>query len=214
MSGKHRYIGRGQEGSRGMEGGAPKANTTAGMRMRESIIQSRLLPAWTGKAPPNAADRDLFALPARLGGLGIVNPSSHASKEFSASVQLSSPPVDLILQQNPVYSLDTQEEQVKAQSEIRKERLEAVQSAADSLMTTVQDSLRHAMTLAREKGASTWLTSLPLEEHGFSLHKGAFRDALALRYGWLPSNTPTSCACGKSFSVEHALSCPTPQRDT
>ena len=33
--------------------------------------------------------------------------------------------------------------------------------------------------------------------------------ALALRYGWLPSNTPTSCACGKSFSVEHALSCPT-----
>ena len=78
-------------------------------------------------------------------------------------------------------------------------RLEAVQSAADSLMTTVQDSLRHAMTLAREKGASTWLTSLPLEEHGFSLHKGAFRDALALRYGWLPSNTPTSCACGKSL---------------
>ena len=175
----------------------------------ENIIQSRLLPAWTGKAPPNAADRDLFALPARLGGLGIVNPSSRASKEFSASVQLSSPLVDLILQQNPVYSLDTQEEQVKAQSEIRKERLEAVQSAADSLMTTVQDSLRHAMTLAREKGASTWLTSLPLEEHGFSLHKGAFRDALALRYGWLPSNTPTSCACGKSFSVEHALSCPT-----
>ena len=46
------------------------------------------------------------------------------------------------------------------------------------------------------------------EEFGFTLHKGAFRDAIALRYGWLPSNTPTSCACGASFTVEHALSCP------
>ena len=33
----------------------------------------------------------------------------------------------------------------------------------------------------REKGVSTWLTALPLEELGFSLHKGTFRDALCLR---------------------------------
>ncbi len=31
---------------------------------------------------------------------------------------------------------------------------------------------------------------------------------LCLRYGWLPSRTPTNCECGKTFSVEHALSCP------
>ena len=50
--------------------------------------------------------------------------------------------------------------------------------------------------------------SPPLEEFGFSLHKGAFRDALALTYGWMPSNTPINCPCGTHFSVEHALSCP------
>ena len=33
-------------------------------------------------------------------------------------------------------------------------------------------------------------------------------DALALCYGWLPHRTPTDCACGTSFSVEHAFSCP------
>ena len=38
--------------------------------------------------------------------------------------------------------------------------------------------------------------------------KSAFQDALALRYGWLPLRAPTHCACGTSFSVEHALSCP------
>ena len=31
---------------------------------------------------------------------------------------------------------------------------------------------------------------------------------IALRYGWQPALTPSTCACGTSFSVEHALSCP------
>ena len=63
------------------------------------------------------------------------------------------------------------------------------------------------MELASEKGSSTWLTVLPLSEHGFALHKGAFHDALALRYGWTPDRLPSNCTCGASFSVEHALSC-------
>ena len=68
-------------------------------------------------------------------------------------------------------------------------------------------SLRRAADLATEKGSSTWLTALPLAEHGFALHKGAFHDALALRYGWAPSEMPSKCACGNNLSVEHALSC-------
>ena len=55
---------------------------------------------------------------------------------------------------------------------------------------------------------SRWLTVLPLEEHRFALHKQAFRDALALRYGRLPSQVPTHCSCGQSFSIQHMLSCP------
>ena len=72
----------------------------------------------------------------------------------------------------------------------------------------LSSSLRLALDLAVEKEASTWLTALPLDEYGFALHKSAFQDALALRYSWLPLRTPTLCACGTSFSVEHALSCP------
>ena len=34
---------------------------------------------------------------------------------------------------------------------------------------------------AKEKGASSWLSVFPIEEFGFFLHKGAFRDAIALR---------------------------------
>ena len=48
-----------------------------------------------------------------------------------------------------------------------------------------------------------------LTEHGFTLHKSAFHDALALRYGWTPSRLPSKCECSNlnSLNVEHALSC-------
>ena len=67
--------------------------------------------------------------------------------------------------------------------------------------------MRRALKVSSEKGASSWLSTLPITEHGFALHKGAFCDALCLRYGWRP-DLPTTCVCGKSFSVEHALNCP------
>ena len=82
------------------------------------------------------------------------------------------------------------------------------QQKHNNLRGELTRALQKAMDLARERGSSSWLTALPLEEHGFSLHKGAFADGLALRYGWVPSRTPTSCACGANFTVEHMLSCP------
>ena len=63
------------------------------------------------------------------------------------------------------------------------------------------------MTVSAEKGASSWLSTLPIADHGFALHKGAFRDALCLRYGWSPHLLPSHCVCGQRLTVEHALSC-------
>ena len=76
-----------------------------------------------------------------------------------------------------------------------------------ALREEVSPVLQRAMDLASERGVSSWLTVLPLEEHHFVLHKQAFKDALALRYGWLPSMVPTQCACGQSFTIQHVLSC-------
>ena len=55
---------------------------------------------------------------------------------------------------------------------------------------------QRAMGLPQERGASSWLTALPLASHGFSLSKGEFRDALCMRYGWTPANIPTHCTDG------------------
>ena len=76
-----------------------------------------------------------------------------------------------------------------------------------SVLESLSNPLKKAKELASEKGASSWLTALPIADHGFCLHKGAFRDALCLRYNWSPPFLPSSCVCGSSFQVDHALSC-------
>ena len=62
----------------------------------ENTIRSQLIPTWTGKAPPSDLECDLFALHARLEGLGIVNPITLFSKEFPAAVSISAPLCDLL----------------------------------------------------------------------------------------------------------------------
>ena len=93
--------------------------------------------------------------------------------------------------------------------EVAKMKLNRHNTAATQLRAMLPSNLQLAMDLCQEKGASSWL-AVHATYRGvwFTLHKTAFRDALALRYGWLPANTPTSCACGAAFSVEHALSYP------
>ena len=78
------------------------------------------------------------------------------------------------------------------------------------LCDQLSPQLRHAFEAASERGASCWLTTLPIAEHGFALSKGEFHDALqlCLRFGWQPVNLPQTCVCGKPFSVEHAFTCP------
>ena len=48
---------------------------------------------------------------------------------------------------------------------------------------------------------------MPIDEHGFSLHKSDFRDAVCLRYGWPLPHLHTDCICGTSFIVQHAFTC-------
>lgn len=67
--------------------------------------------------------------------------------------------------------------------------------------------MQMSLEQASEKGASSWLTSLPLAKYGFSLPKQSFRDALSLRYSWTPTRLASHCPCGHPFSVTHAFSC-------
>ncbi len=149
--------------------------------------------------------RKLLALPARLGGLGIPDASSRSDDEFNASIKITTPLINL-RGSEPTYKAFA--DQITAKREIQRDRREHMTQAASTLQEEVTPELSKAMDLASQSGASSWLTSLPIKEHGFCLHKGAFVDAMALRYGWTPIKTPTHCACGAAFVVDHILSCP------
>ena len=174
----------------------------------ETIIRTKFIPTLTGRSPPNDAERDLLALPVRLGGIGVIDPSKHSSEEFSASLKITTPLKTLIRGKDPMYPFETWEEQYKAKDEVHKSRRKKQSDTANQMKPSLPSTLQRSMMLAQEKGASSWMTTLPVAEFGFTLHKGAFRDALCLRYGWQPSRIPINCECGNQFSVEHALSCP------
>ena len=64
-----------------------------------------------------------------------------------------------------------------------------------------------AVQQVKQKGTSNWLNVLPLEDHGFTLTKGDFRDALALHYNKPLRSLPLNCLCGQKLNVIHALNC-------
>ena len=66
--------------------------------------------------------------------------------------------------------------------------------------------MQHVMDCSSE-GSIELACCTALEELGFSLHKGAFCDALCSRFGWQPPHIPFNCVCNKPQTVEHALSC-------
>ena len=178
------------------------------LKALDNILRSDFIPNLTGRPPPNDIERKLMALPARLGGLGIGISSQNSDDAFIASLLVTAPLRQLIHSNDTIYSHQALADQMSAKADIRRKRREQATAEANNLRGELTPAFQKAMDLARERGSSSWLTALPLEEHGFSLHKSAFIDALALRYGWVPSRSPTSCACGANFTVEHALSCP------
>ena len=97
--------------------------------------------------------------------------------------------------------------QLQARKEVKAKKSKVIEEEADLLAQALDKQQKQTMILSQEKGASHWLTILPMAEHGFSLHKGVFRDGLCLRYGWKPERLSTACAYGKQFNVEHTLSC-------
>ena len=170
----------------------------------EEAIAQVLIPAIVERKF-SQLDREVLALPVRLGGLGMANPCHEAAREHASSIKVTSPLVEQIMNQShqlPEDSLVNSLHQA-AKSEKAKELTNIV----DNLKQIVPRKTQRALDLAQEKGSSLWLTVLPLQELGFNLNKGEFRDAIKLRYDWPFDDIPSACVCGETFTVDHAMIC-------
>ena len=166
----------------------------------ENVIRSKFIPALCENRPCGKFDRDLLSLPVKLGGLGIHDITVTSNIEFETSTNATQNITQKIIHQNDIknHSIAKKEFQSKAMyfNELHQQ-----------LKTITNPQQVKANGIACSDGASIWLSTLPLKKEKFSLTKREFYDAINLRYGWQFKNLPNNCVCGKSFSVDHSMSC-------
>ena len=119
---------------------------------------------------------------------------------------MTNPLVEIIFSQDKTKDVDL-EEGISIKNGIKKSNRQRIEHLAADVYSKLPPLLKRNVDLAKERGASSWLSVLPLSNQGFHLHKGEFRDAICLRYDWNLSNIPRHCNCGKLFSTDHAMIC-------
>ena len=153
----------------------------------------------------SSVERDILALPVRKGGIGVANPCSEAPLEYLASRKITAPLVERI--QLQLHELPDDSEIHVLKKDARKEKNDALNERAESVIKSAPLKMKRMIELASEKGASSWLTVIPMSEMDFTLNKREFRDALKLRYDWPIEDSPTRCSCGDFFNIDHAMIC-------
>ena len=175
----------------------------------ETALRLKFIPALFGDGQHvSDRDRDIYALPAREGGIAIDNPAAGVADKHIDSKELTEAMQRAILDGGRVpEGLDEDLRQARSSIKLRRsvEVGERAQSMVEGL--PVGSTLRRAMVMAREKGASCVFSVRPSEEFGFVFKsKRDFRDLLGMRYA-RPLRLQEHCACGAVNSVGHSQVC-------
>ena len=161
----------------------------------DEVVSKKLIPAITGGIQPNETERKLYSLPPSLGGLGIPIFSEQADIEFANSKALTEQLQQNISSQDPSNNID------KDEIKKIKNRIKAVKKSRNlQLLEAVRGSFSEEknklLDISCEKGASLWLTTLPIKDEGFQIDKQSFWDLLKIRFGYQLTRLPNVCACG------------------
>ena len=78
---------------------------------------------------------------------------------------------------------------------MRRERDVRLDHKLEDLRNSLPEKTKRAVDLTAEKGASSWMTVIPVKEMDLNLNKREFKDADAvhLRYDWQISDVPNVC---------------------
>ena len=173
----------------------------------QEAIDDLLLPTLFGQTDPLPSDlRQLVTLTPAQGGLGVPDLRFEAPQQFAASTAITASHVDSITTQSKfMVAGENSTEELKRQHQVLKS--ESVKSRMESVDSTLPPDLLRSVNQLRDKGASSWLTAVPLVDQGLVLNKQEFRDSLRLRYNVPLSDLPSKCVCGEKYTVSHALSC-------
>ena len=155
---------------------------TKWMKMRKKV-RRHLLRSITGKNHVTDEDRNLFALPLKMGGLDLLS-----NTDFSRNYDWSQAICDPLENSDPEIA---ETEQTLIKRNIKTERQNITHSKKAKIIKNCSSEKQRTINLASQKGPSNWLSVLPLKRYNFSLNQSEFKDGFYLRFGIGTNKRPT-----------------------
>ena len=181
-------------------------DVAAQMKLLEHHIKETLIPPIIGRDYISDESRRIFSLPARLGGLGFLDPSLISDIEYECSLSATLQLTEAIYSQQRSLNID-KEALSDTMKSITKKKNDMYKELQGCIKEQSSETIGRILELAAERGASSWLTSLPLKRYGFLLNKQEWQDAICLRYDFKIKGVSKTCVCGEDYSVNHCLTC-------
>ena len=173
----------------------------------DTLMKEKFLPTiFDSETPLTSPLSELLTVSPKHGGLGIPSLQRDSTSQFNASKIITANHVNSIVEQSCLMKTPDKPMKILKQELQHLKEVNVENMIKDIDQALPADTLRQ-VEQTRDKGASSWLNAIPFEDHGFSLNKQEFRDAIRLRYNMRLKNLPQKCACEQNFSVDHALCC-------
>ena len=149
----------------------------------ENAIRDQLIPALVRREVSDA-ERQILALPLRHGELGLTDPRETAKMECEHSTQFTNKLTDKIYTQKLDLDYSDQQFTRHTKNRIRQQKNAKCKNICDELLEEMTTESQQLTKGAMEKGASSWLSALPIKAIGYALNKQEITDAICMRYGW------------------------------
>ena len=126
-------------------------NITELLTPLEEAIRHRLIPAITGRSTMSDTERDVLALPCRLGGLEIINLVKSSVLQYECSEVITASLVKLISSDSD-FSQYTLDEMTKAKLDVKKKRRDQLDDDVTRTQSKLNPPQKRSVYLAKEKG--------------------------------------------------------------
>ena len=174
------------------------------MQGLKEAIDNKLFPALI-KHQLNDAEIDLVCLPDRLGGISFDHPVNDSALKHATSIECTANLTNQI-KANGSNVMGSIRQDSTSKMAIRQHQRASMKDKADIIQARLSLLKQQAIVLAREKGGSSTLMTIPKAEHGLYFKiKADFHDHIYLTGHW--RGYTLACPCGGKYSVDHAQIC-------
>ena len=137
----------------------------------KNAIRDQLIPALVGREVSDA-EIQILVLPLRHGGLGLTYPPETTKTEYEHSTQITNKLTAKIYTQKLYLDYNPSDQQFTrhTKNRIRQEKNAKCKNIRDELLAEMI-SESQLIKGAMEKGASSWLSALPIKAIGYALNK-------------------------------------------